>query len=277
MPEFPLLEHAGIHRSAGVVTATSKGTVATAAASLHTKGAFVELIASTTIECGFLTVFINGGSVASNYLVDIALGPATERVIIANLLIAPSHAIQAGYAYQFPISIPAGTRISARCQQDKGAVSATIDVSLILSDPSISSFPAFQRVETFGAITTPTTEGTTLDPGATPNVKPATYTTLVAATAHAYRWLTLGFGRDAVTTTASRRWLLDIALGASSSERIIMADIQVDYEATADMPAPLTFALPVSIPAGSRISGRVAVSEASATSRLLQVIGYGVG
>jgi hypothetical protein len=95
----------------------------TAGATAHTKGAWTELIASTPYDAYGIWIGIDGvhtSAAATNYLVDIGVGPSgSERVIIPNLNVWGADATAAGlnpHQFWFPVYIPAGSRISARSQ-----------------------------------------------------------------------------------------------------------------------------------------------------------------
>lgn len=115
----------------GFASGTTLGTQLDPGATANTKGAYAQLTASTTNDlAGFFVAFdINGQSSGSTgiaeYLVDVSIGAAaSEKVILPNIqLIGDRQTIANNACYilpattdYLPIFIPAGTRLSARCQ-----------------------------------------------------------------------------------------------------------------------------------------------------------------
>ena len=120
-----------IGESAGYITATSLGTLLTCSASANTKGAYAQLIASTSKRTVCLIVGI-GNTIAGDqhYLIDISTGAAaSEVVLVANLCIWYSaDQITVG---TIPVMIPPGTRLAARAQCNL-AGSKTCKCALVL-------------------------------------------------------------------------------------------------------------------------------------------------
>lgn len=106
----------------GLTTGTTSATSLDPGATINTKGAYVALSASTTEDMRWVVIVFGHNAAAATggptYLVDIAVGAAAaEQVIIANLFVCMN---SSGYNFTspicLPVNIPAGTRISARCQ-----------------------------------------------------------------------------------------------------------------------------------------------------------------
>lgn len=106
----------------GVDTANVRGTLATAPATANTKtgAAYAQLTASTTNPIKSLYVWLTpGSSGTSSYAVDIAVGAAAAEVVVVPNVVGKVNSAtlsQASLFGPFAVSIPAGTRISARCQ-----------------------------------------------------------------------------------------------------------------------------------------------------------------
>ena len=118
------LGHTGFMRAVGYGVQTagpSGGTTVTFGAN-DTMGSYTELTSSTAedlvgviITCGFDAVI----STNSEVLIDLALGPATERVIIPNirgLENTSRDCVGPGWSTFYPVAIPSGTRIAIRGQ-----------------------------------------------------------------------------------------------------------------------------------------------------------------
>jgi hypothetical protein len=110
------------------------------------------------------------------------------------------------------------------------------------------------------------TTGVTLTANATPHTKATSYTTIIASTTgDSYGIYVLWGGTAAGTTNTGQ--LVDIAIGAASSEVIIIPDLGMGYTGSwgADRQHPNMVYFPLYIPAGTRISGRAQAVIASDT------------
>lgn len=115
----------------GAVTADSTGTTLTAGTA-NTKGSYVELVASTAERCNGLLVCVMPNATGTVHSVDIAVGAAASEVIVIPDFFSRcvGNTTEEGGNYAFiDISIPAGTRISARTQSS--TASATCELVLI--------------------------------------------------------------------------------------------------------------------------------------------------
>ncbi len=98
----------------------------------------------------------------------------------------------------------------------------------------------------------------------------AGWTTLIASTAFEASWLTLLVGANAAIT----RHLIDIGIGAASSEFALIENIHIGHQSAGPT---CVLQMPVSIPAGTRISCRGVVALASGTNtiRVQAILGAG--
>lgn len=123
----------------GANTADSGGVGVDPGGTINTKGSYAEIDAAIPMSIGWLIICItnrNNATVTTNTgLLDIAIGAGgSEQVVISSL----AYVIDAGIDtpepqyYGFPISIPAGSRISARAQCSiNDATDRLIDVNLV--------------------------------------------------------------------------------------------------------------------------------------------------
>jgi hypothetical protein len=259
----------------GIDTATSKGTTIVGHDNAHTKGSWVQLSAAITFDASGIIINIPWTDTYS-YLVDIGIGgEGSELVLISNIL---SHCNsdnaktrgQKG-SYFFPVHIPKGTRVSARCQSSVGAKS--LEVILYLVSGGFTSNAPYNIVSTFGD-TAASTTGTAVDPGGSANTK-GSWVQFSASCSFALREVII-----AVTASGNSygRLLMDIGIGGGGSEVVIISNwaIYHQYDSQTRYPcvSPL---LPFSVPAGSRIAVRCQNDNIDdATNRVLGVILYGV-
>lgn len=238
----------------------------------NTKGSYVELLASTSIDAVMLELFLETQNTLSG-LLDLAVGAAaSEQVIVSNLLVT-GNARKIGDRVLLPLAVPAGSRIAARIQ----IIAASADaarVMLKLYGKSFLSSAPLGRMTTYGDDTSDS-GGVSVDPGASANTKGA-YSQIVASTTNEIRMLWVLFGNAGNTAMADARFAFDIAIGAGGSEQILIPDIYVRVED--DIDAPISFVqgpFECHIPSGTRLAARSQCSITDATDRLLDVVLYG--
>lgn len=271
----PALLGAQRFETAGAVTASTEGT-AISAASAHTKGSYVQLIASTAFHAqGVLLVMGIVPTVAKDFLVDLAIGGAgSEQIIAADIFFSATGSTRRTESVFIPVPIPAGTRLSARLQGTTTSTGLSV-VAILVAGGAIRN-SSVQVCTTYGA-NTADTGGTGVDPGAVAHTK-GSYAEVTSATTRAIKHLIIAFGlRNNLTIDANTSWMVDIAIGAAASEQVIIANLPLAAHATTDMVFPQYHALPCNIPAGARIAARAQSTNTDATDRLIDVIIYGVG
>lgn len=273
MPEFPF-QSGAVARTYGGVPASTNGTSLTVGATAHTKGGWAELTAATEFTAGWIQIEAGGQTfgTANEWFIDIGVGAlGAEQVVIPNLAFVGNSAGESGSWY-FPLCIPAGSRISARAQNTVGtSTSCRIAIHLI-SSSAVSSPIGGGIVSTYGADVGAST-GTNIDPGASANTDSA-WVEMAAATDRAHNWLGIGL-RPGDLSISAARWLLDIALGGAGAEQEILSDVFVTASAAVDRPGFSYIGLPLSIPAGSRLSARVRSSTITDGDRDFNAILYG--
>jgi hypothetical protein len=135
---------------------TSTQATVTADASTNTKGAWTQLIASTTAQTDWLYVtceFTATNGVNTTFLVDIGTGASgSETVRIANAGLGQRLQVTARNMAPilFPIRVPSGTRIAARAQSESASRAGLMQVQT-LSGAAPSSMPT--TLDTIGADT----------------------------------------------------------------------------------------------------------------------------
>lgn len=198
---------------------SSDGTTVTASGTTHTKGSYSQIIASTSrLSYGITIVIHNVGAASTNarMLVDIAIGAAaSEQVIIPNLLAGNASAWNAasngGTCYHFPIAIPSGVRISARCQASTASDTCNIIVWLHQARTAPGLWVG-QRVTAYG-VNTGTSTGTAHTPGSTNSY--ATATQITSSATNPIRYMQVGIDTGTDTTGTSMRGMFRIGLGAT--------------------------------------------------------------
>jgi hypothetical protein len=253
----------------------------TANASANTKGNYTTLVAATSYASYGIMVQLAGlqttASTNQRCLVDIALGAATaEVVIIPNLTCGNVSdyvaASNVGASYYFPIYIPAGVRVAARCQASTGGDIVNVAVRLFQRPTGAEAWYG-SRVTAYGADTT-NSRGTSVTPAQNAFT---TVTQITSSTTYPVRYLQIGYDLLSDTTAASSRMLAKIYIGNATST---LADMLPLKESTTIESVYFTDAnfilsqLRFNLPAASDL--RVAISRDAATPEARGVVLYGV-
>lgn len=114
-------EHIGIIDSLGSVLTNSSGTAVNPGTTANAKGAWVQLIASTVHDYKALILglsFSGGSSGTDSYLFDIGVGAAgSEQIVVPDFWAGCDNtAFVHNASPEFPVNVPAGSRIAVRCQ-----------------------------------------------------------------------------------------------------------------------------------------------------------------
>jgi len=253
------LSGGGERVESGVDSANSGGVAVTAGGSTHTKGAYAQLIASVAAHGTWLTIEANAASTSNPFLIDIAVGGAgSEQVVLPNVLVRGANT--SGTILHLPFLVPAGARLSARCQN--ATPSAALRLAAQVHAGDFAMVP-FGRAEAVGALTASST-GTTITASGSANTKGA-WTQLIASTAFRYRWLLVS-----LVNAASQRALFDIGIGGAGSEVVILPDLSCLNQTAGE-----AILHPVDVPAGSALSARMAVANALGQTGTCAAIGIG--
>jgi hypothetical protein len=198
-------------------TTASAGVNIAASSTIHTKGAWTQLVANSGPRSLGIMVWLDNsavGNTATSILLDIGIGAAgSETVLIPDL--AGGYALNpavsnAAHFYYFPLFIPANSRISARSQ------------ALISSDLVTCRVNLFQRPSGFGWVGTRVTaygvdaansRGTTFSCG---NGSYGTAGTLSASTANSIKHMQIGVQGAGRGTLTDLRQLYEVRIGAST-------------------------------------------------------------
>lgn len=189
----------------GVVQRSATVTV-TADVTIHTKGAWTELIASTTADSDTLTLFVvnSQSGVATQGLIDIGVGSAGNEVVVVGNAVGGQINNQASIQKVdqcFPVFIPKGSRVAARIQNVVSSRTASVNVTLGFSGRPVAGY-----VDTYGADTA-TSVGVTL-------TNSNTYYEVTASTSAPYKAIVMVPQGSSLNTPAA---LVDYTLGVGSS------------------------------------------------------------
>lgn len=259
--------------SLGGVAGTSAGTVVTAPGSTNTKGSWLQITASAAHDVVglLLSSYWTAGTGTVHALLDIGIGGAgSEVVLIGNIPHTRfSSAGMPSSPILLPCSIPAGTRIAVRYQASATS-GAALDLQMMLLAPG-NNYPILSsRAATYGA-NTAASAGTSVDPGGTAHTK-GSYVELSAAIEARSSWALISVTQAGPLSGGPQRWLMDLAIGAASSEQIVLPDLMWTGHQDTQVGLAIQRAfVPLALPAGVRLSARCQSSSNSATERPLLV------
>lgn len=250
----------------GSVGASPYGTIATTHATTpSTKGSPVQVFAATLFDVFWVTLIANDIAQLSNQTqacFDLLGGAATEEVLIANMLSGYAGGNIVGMGpkrWDFPLYIPAGTRIAVRVAGVQTAEDHAIAVYLYGGQGN-PPFKVAGRVDTLGMGTVP--DGTTVTPGASGGA--ATFTQMIASSAVEYMAFVPSFQPSGDTSlTPIGAINIGVAIGAAAAEESIGDGWIFSKDTNECMTGLGRMPIFQDVPAGTRISMSAANSGAN--------------
>lgn len=239
--------------SSAVGDTTNYMTVLTDDAAVNVKTSYTTVVSSTPHYFRSLHVFLRVTTLPSTFLVDIAIGSAgNEKVIIPNIALSRLDYAQDFHAF-FPVSIPAGTRISARFQQSETGGAVRI---LLVGGTGSYEGESCNKVTTYG-VNLGTSRGTLVDPG--DNIHTKGSIAQITSSSEVVKFLYINIIYRPVLTAGQYQYgFIDVMVGSSGNEKVILPNVWMssieEGQAYSDQ---ILGPYPVDIPAGSRLSARV--------------------
>jgi hypothetical protein len=268
--------------AANNLTAGSRsGTTVTASATPHTKGSWVSLIDPTAAPSW--GIYLRGRNVGVNnvrtsLLLDLGYGPTgggNEQVLLPNLnfgAASGANTIPAGKYFYFPIYIPSGVRVSARCQA--AVVSDTVDLAVWLE----TGQPYQQiggAVEDYGTDLT-NSYGTSVTPGSSAFgswVELLQNDGTTSGTKRPHRFWATGYDLLADQTVAAAILLVELGIGPDGGNVSTIMQTQWGQAGGEEIVGPTGPKLVYQpVPAGTKLWARIASGETEARG----VTAYGV-
>jgi hypothetical protein len=252
-----------VHESADETA--SMGINVTGSSIANTKGSFVEMIASTaSAATGIIVTFHRALTATQQFMLfDLAIGAASsESVIIPNIPIVIKNA-ESNASYFFPIAIDAGTRISMR-HQHSAVVVTTLAVSVTLL--SGGSAPTATAVQNYGADTA-VSSGTRIEGDAASAIHTKTaWAELTPSTSDDISLAYFCMAAGTPNSSNSTEFLVDFATGGAGSEVVLAENLAISTDVNTRINQAAYGPIPISVPAGTRLSYRFQSSLDSATS-----------
>jgi hypothetical protein len=235
-----------------IINDVTGGITVTANSSAHTKGAWAQLIASTSADNSFAVVVVNGVAASATNtatLLDFALGASgSETAFISNIAVGGGSNLVSG----FPIKIPSGSRLSARIQSVvTGGKTASV-TTFLYNAGSYSTAPT--ALDVIGADTA-NSKGTSFSGSS------GTWVEATSSTSQAYRAVAAVVSIHDADIANANNLLYTIGVGAAGNEvefGTLRASVTNAEAASTSEPRPLVFGRV--IPAGSRLAVKHALT-----------------
>jgi hypothetical protein len=210
-----------VQHNVGTVGDATPGTTVTTGAASGTKGTAVQLIASTSFDAYWVSIYAfayGTTAVDSQGCLDILTGAATEEVLIPNLLMGFcglfSSTAPGPKQWHFPLYIPAGTRLAAQAAGMRLSTNLTVAIYLYGGN-GIPPFRVGSKVTTYG-VTVP--NGTTVVPGA--SGAEGAWAQITASTSEDHFAFVPSFQCGTDTTLNPLAFFVDIGVGAATESEI---------------------------------------------------------
>lgn len=261
----------------GAVVASSTGTQITSNATANTKGNWTSLgQASRAYE--FIHASIGAAGATADFVFDVGLsanGSTGWYSIAENLRLSSLKAANDLFlAYSIPIRVPDGFFVGVRSASSVGGQNFRSLVTLATSTPlSAGTFSECKALYIPG-----TSRGITIDPGATANTKGAWTNITTIAADETIDAIMLGIGpNNDVARTANGQGLLDIGVGTTGNQYVVIENILWGFSTTTDFPFPNVIGpFPVSIPPGTDIWARAQSTNNAAGDRTIDLAIWGL-
>jgi hypothetical protein len=234
----------------------------TAPGTNNTKSAWTEVSASTPFDAAGFWVNVYHTGTTGFQLLDIGIGGPGSEIVLLPDWPCMRPAMPWGLGSQWiPLRIPAGSRVVARYQASAVA-GATMKIGMVLAAESFAG-GTFDRCVALN-INSANSFGTNkLDLNGTPDTEGA-WTEMSAAVpfdVKALLWIPRCHTSQPAANVAHR---FDIGIGAAASEVEIVSDLPSYSNSSVLTPYHHRYLLPISIPAGVRLSARQQVSGIAA-------------
>lgn len=240
----------------------------------NTPSSWVELTASLPVDAHGVIFNTGDPSFTSqdSVLMDYAIGPASsEQIVIEGI---PHDQSDSGACFQLymPITIPRGTRIAARHQIDDVSSTNIVHGIQILGQTFLGD-QSYAAIQT-SILDRADSRGLEVDPGGTIDTKGSWFELM--RTRGIPRLFTYGIGRNDNGALTGASVSIDIGIGESGSEVVLMPDLPMRMDNGFDNAYPYfsgPFPFP-NVPEGSRLVVRASSTINDATDRLFTFFLY---
>lgn len=257
----------GRSETLGVNTTNSAGTTVTASATANSFGSWASL-GQTTFAWNWLNLLMAQTAVSDKVIeIGVSNDNSTWYTIAQGIRLAGRKSADIIQSIALPLRVGSGMYVAVRCKASTG--SHVLNVSMTGSSVGMKGGTGYSRA--IALYTDATSRGVQIDPGGVANTK-SSWVQLIASTPASVDSVYVMVGQNADTTrTATATALLDIGVGAASSEFAMIPDLFMRWTTTLDGPQFNIGPIPCAIPAGSRVTARAQCTDITAGDRTLDV------
>lgn len=264
-----------------VSSGSTIGNTVTGSGTANTKGAWQQLLPATAFEAYILHVKVfdvRVSTVNTALLLDIGIDPAggtTYSVLVPNLAMGFGGTIEEPHQdFAIPVFIPAGSTVAGRLQSVVTSETATVAIALGGSTPRSDPFVPRGLVVAYGDNTADSGGVTLINAAADTK---AAWVEITSATTHPHSGIALALQGNG-TVMSNLNLLVDIGIGAASSEVVIVGDIYLRGSAGEQIGSrfPCAPIVAIAIPEGSRLAVRAQTENANRQDQYDAVL-YGWG
>lgn len=209
-------------------------------------------------------------------MLDIGISDGSNRFILCSDLHLAFRKIARGPGVQFhiPVHVPQGAQLSARVASS--GISGINYLTVVGHSTGLGGAPGFSRCV---ALFTPaSSRGIAVDPGATANTK-GSWAQITASSPEDVGAMfgMIGYNGD-ISRAAAARSIIDIGIGAASSEFVLYPNALVSWGATRDGPSncPRIPLFAANVAKTTHIAARSACSLNTAGDRTIDLALYGL-
>lgn len=268
------LQNGGLTETLGADTSISMGTAANSSSTVGALGTIVELGVTTFDWWGFNVQFMMDTSSAQIFGYTIYTGGSGSEQILVDDVITQStnnSDTDAADGAHFPLFVPKGTRISVAIRDNDGSTSVG-RFTIQGHSKTWTSGGGGHRGTLRAGFVSGGTMAPMVDPGSSSNTKGA-YTELVDPTLGDVAGFNVYVTNNDNFSSSDYFWLVDIAVGAVGSEKVIVSNISIFSNTSADKMRPQSLGpFWVPIPKGSRVSARAQCSGTGTTDRKFGIV-----
>lgn len=259
IPQFPTKAVVG-----SAQTLTMSGTA-------NTKGPYTTLLTGTTAAAAWINLSLGlfpSTTADRSILFDLAIGGSGSETIVApDLLLG----FQAPRSVLIPLHLPAGATLRGRYACSDTSFLFPVRATAYCGEPD-SGLSVPSRIAAYG-VASASSGGTTVTPPGSSNTK-GSWAQLTATTTAPIHALMV-MAQSSSTTILTFDYLIDIGVGGSGSETVIVPNVVVSQADPYVYPAsPTLVPLSMCIPAGVRLSARCSIPSSSTWP--IEVAVYGV-
>lgn len=238
-------------------------------ASVNTPGTWTQIFASTAQETSRVVIDMYMNTGIQRWSIDIGIGTSGQQVVVIPRIFGFNYTVDDFNVFHtvWPVRIPAGSTVWARCTNHVDSVTRSARVSTQLWSGDLNCTPAFSQVDLLAS-------------SVTMDVTTSTWHTNIvqvsASLSYNYRAIAVSMepASAGAMDTSTGTWWCSVMLGAASSEVATVPGLRFQMDTATDTGPDMYYHfIPVSLPQGERLSLGLA-STATADDVAFNVWGF---